>query len=265
MGAQLRWTGEHTAYDDFAERGFTVDRDGSQIPGLLWSPPYAGRPALPLVLLGHGGRGSKRHERVARLAQWFAGEMGVAVAAIDAPFHGDRVAVPLSPAASQARAVAIGIETVVDGMVDDWTATVAALAAEGVADPSRLGYVGVSQGTRFGLPLAARLGADLRVAVLGKFGLTSTEVLHPGLAMADRLTRDAPSVSAPVHFHIQWDDEVFPRAGQLALFDLIGSADKVLQAYPGLHAETREGAVATWCRFVAERLGTSLTERFKPW
>ena len=48
----------------------------------------------------------------------------------------------------------------------------------------------------------------------------------------------AGQVTAPVLFHLQWDDEVFPREGQLALFDLLGSAEKELIGYAGPHAET---------------------------
>lgn len=39
-------------------------------------------------------------------------------------------------------------------------------------------------------------------------------------------------------FHIEWDDQLFDRSGALELFDLIGSADKRLQAAPGLYQDT---------------------------
>lgn len=254
MDTQLQWTGEQTAYGGVVERSFTVARGPAPIPGVLWTPSYAGHSPLPLVLLGHGGSGHKRHDRIVGLARWFAESSGLAAVAVDAPFHGERVATPLSAGEYQARTVAAGVENVVDAMVEDWLAVVGALVSSGVADRRRLGYLGVSLGTRFGLPLAARLGGDLRAAVLGKFGLTQTELLPPGLAMAGRLRRDAPLVTAPVLFHLQRDDEVFPRSGQLDLFDLIGSTDKVLHAYPGPHGETKEGAVEAWCRFVSDRL-----------
>jgi dienelactone hydrolase len=260
MAPRLRWTSDGTAYDGVVEHPFVVSRGGSPIPGIFWSPAYAGRSPLPVVLLGHGGSGHKRHERVVRLARWFATEAGVASVSIDATFHGERVQMALSTAEYQARTVSIGVESVVDAMVEDWLAVVAALAAEGLVDSTRLGYLGLSLGTRFGLPLAARLGPDLRAAVLGKFGLTQTDLLPPGLAMTDRLRRDAPAVTAPVLFHVQWDDEIFPRTGQLDLFDLIGSSDKVLYAYPGRHAETRPQVVDDWCRFIADRLATSVRD-----
>jgi hypothetical protein len=34
---------------------------------------------------------------------------------------------------------------------------------------------------------------------------------------------------------MQWDDERFDRDGQLDLFDQLGSQDKRLHAYPGMH------------------------------
>ena len=53
------------------------------------------------------------------------------------------------------------------------------------------------------------------------------------------------------------NDEIFPREGQLALFDLLGSPDKQLTGYAGRHAETRPTAVALWCEFTSCRLDPS--------
>ena len=55
-------------------------------------------------------------------------------------------------------------------------------------------------------------------------------------------------------FHIQWDDKIFPRDGQLALFDLLGSRDKRLIAYPGPHAETKPEAITVWRDFLLRYL-----------
>ena len=81
------------------------------------------------------------------------------------------------------------------------------------------------------------------------------------LEVADRAWRHqnawlayAGQVAAPVLFHLQWNDEVFPREGQLALFDLLGSAEKELIGYTGPHAETKPAAIARWREFVARRL-----------
>jgi pimeloyl-ACP methyl ester carboxylesterase len=248
----LRWVGEPTTDDGVSERPFRLAREAGDVPGILWLPTEA-EGALPLVMLGHGGSGHKRADRQVRLARWFAGEAGYAVVAIDGPYHGERVPEPVESSEYQQRMADTGVDVITDRMVGDWCATVDALG-ENVVDSSRLAYVGLSMGTRFGLPLAAALGNRLRCAVLGKYGMQQPASMPAAVNMAPRFTRDAPSVTAPVLFQVQWDDELFPRAGQFELFDLFGSPDNQLIAFSGSHATTPPAAIDAWRKFVTKHL-----------
>jgi hypothetical protein len=82
--AVLRFSSETTS-NGVSERLFTLD----DLPGVLWSPVDAtgGR---PLVLLGHGGGQHKKVPGLVARAHRYVTACGLAVAAIDAPGHGDR-------------------------------------------------------------------------------------------------------------------------------------------------------------------------------
>jgi dienelactone hydrolase len=152
-----------------------------------------------------------------------------------------------------------GVDKVTDGMVDDWCATVDALGEHDAIDADRVAYLGLSMGTRFGLPYVAAATRELRCAVLGKYGMRQPSAMPAAADMAPRFALDAPTITVPVLFHVQWDDELFPRAGQLELFDLIGSHDKQLIAFPGGHRTTAPAAVKAWCGFVAYHLRTDVS------
>jgi dienelactone hydrolase len=252
--SHVEWLGEEVSAV-CTERSFTLRRP-VPVPGVLWTPPAAVPRAT--VLLFHGGSGHKRSERHLQMGRWFA-LAGLAVIAIDGPYHGDRVPTPMAPSAYQRLIADEGIESVTARMTADWLEAVSALAGLGLADDAHVSVFGMSMGTRFGLPAAAALGPRLQCAVLGKFGLREAAPLHPGLRAPGLMEAAARAVSAPLLYHVQWDDEIFPRDGQFELFDALASTDKQLTARPGPHARTRPGDQASWQEFI--RLNTPRATR----
>jgi dienelactone hydrolase len=244
---RVEWLGEETSAG-CVERPFLLRRLSGTVPGVLWSPETTAAPRT--VLLFHGGSGHKRSARHLRMGRWLASSAGLAVIAIDGPYHGDRVAAPIEPSVYQQLVVDEGIERVTDRMTRDWLDTVSALSAQGLADDTYVSVFAMSMGARFGLPVAAALGSRLRCAVFGKFGIRQAGALHPGLRSPGLIAAAARSISAPVLYHVQWDDEIFPRDGQLELFDALAPADKRLFARPGPHAETHPDDEASWQEFI---------------
>src|SRR5688500_16447780 len=72
----------------FRQRVLRVDPSGRDVPLALWTPiDVTGQ--LPLVLIGHGAGGHKLDESRLDLAARYTSR-GVAAAAIDGPWHGER-------------------------------------------------------------------------------------------------------------------------------------------------------------------------------
>jgi dienelactone hydrolase len=230
------------------ERSFLLHRLPGPVPGVLWSPQAAAPQAT--ALLFHGGSGHKRSERLLRMGRWLASAAGLAVIAIDGPYHGDRVPAPMTPPVYQQLIAEEGIERVTARMTADWLEAVSVLADLGLADIAHVSVFGMSMGARFGLPTAAALGPRLQCAVLGKFGICQAGSLHPGLCAPGLITTAARAISAPVLYHVQWDDEIFPRDGQFDVFDALASADKQLLARPGPHAQARPDDEMSWQDFI---------------
>ena len=208
----MRFTSEATS-NGVSERRFTL----GDIPGVLWSPADAtGR--HPLVLLGHGGGQHKKAPGLEARARRYVTACGLTVAAIDAPWHGDR------PTTEHDERFAAGIrERVAAPAVPEWQATLDALQElDGVGSGGPVGFWGVSMGSGIGVPLVA---AEPRITA-AVFGLVGHETLAEAAAR----------VTVPVEFLLQWDDELVPRDSGLALFDAFASGEKTLHANPGRHA-----------------------------
>jgi dienelactone hydrolase len=231
------------------ERRFDLKAGNEVVPGILWLPEKMDSPR-PTILIGHGGTQHKRVPNVLGLARRFVRHLGFVVAAIDAPGHGDRIADP--EAAAEARRnlearIASGsnggprglqmspeqarqwVERTTKG-VAEWKTLVDDLSSMESTCDGRFGYWGVSMGTAIGLPFVA---AEPRIsaAVLGLAGLSN----RPG---ADDFEAAARSLSIPIMFVFQWDDELMTRESGLALFDAIGSSQKTMHINPGGHVET---------------------------
>ena len=230
------------------ERRFDLEVEGDVVPGIIWSPEGVDG-ATPFVLIGHGGTQHKRVPNVLGLARRFVRHLGYSAVAIDAPGHGDRVTD--QAAADEARrnleariAAGPGQGSVMDMTpeaarawverttrgVADWKATVDDLEAEGLVSDGRIGYWGVSMGTAIGLPFVAS-EPRVKAAVLGLAGLSN----RPG---ADAYEQAARSLTIPVLFVFQWDDELMSRQSGIDLFDALGSEDKAMHVHPGGHVGT---------------------------
>ncbi len=230
------------------ERSFRLTVEGDVVPGVLWTPDGQ-RGQRPTVLLGHGGTQHKRVANILALARSLVRHLGYAAVALDAPGHGDRVTDPEAADRTrrelQGRIVAARRGqrrplTFTDERAAEWTERTRKGSAEWSALLDALGdlpdlaagpfgYWGVSMGTVIGLPFVAA-EPRVRAAVLGLAGLTG----RPG---AEEFEQSARSLSCPVLFTLQWDDELVERESGVALFDAIGSREKTLHVNPGGHIE----------------------------
>jgi dienelactone hydrolase len=234
--------------DGVTEQLFTL----GEIPGVLWTPDGAAG-TRPLILMGHGGGLHKKAPGTVNRARRLAAGGGFAVAAIDAPSHGDRPkdeGFVRAAAGYRARtgtgedagALLAALHDRLAGQaIADWQAVITAVQRLGHVGAGPVGYVGMSMGTGLGVPLVAA-EPRIRAAVLGQLG-------GHGLAEA------AARVTVPVLFLLQWDDDLVPRAAGLALFDALASAEKTLHANPGRHGEVPGFELDDSLRFLARHLG----------
>ncbi|MBY8888835.1 alpha/beta hydrolase [Streptomyces sp. PTM05] len=239
----MRFTSERRLDDGVLEREFTL----GEVPGLLWTP---GSASAPLILMGHNGGLHKREARLVARARHYAAAYGFAVAAIDAPGHGER---PRSAAdersrADLRRAMRAGepVDDIVDGFivplvdkaVPEWRLTLdALLSLPGIGAP--VGYSGM---TAIGIRLAV---VEPRVCAAAFFA---------GGFVPGALREEARRVGVPLLFLMQWDDEGNDRGRALELFDAFNSREKTLHANLGGHAGTPWFEVDDGARFFTRHL-----------
>ena len=224
------------------ERRFEASSDGERVPGLLWSPGGGMKPAA-MVLIGHGRTSHKRNPYILSLARRFAA-CGWHAIAIDVPGHGERRAGDAEPEWPRPDP---------DETARDWHAALALLREEAGLDDAKLAYWGVSMGASLGISLIAG-DPRFQAAVLGL--MHSNWPAPPGT----RIRGDAQRLACPVLFLVNWDDTRAPRGQAFELFNLIGSEDKRLHAYPGEHGQLPEETRAASEEFLARYLTRSQSD-----
>lgn len=226
----------------------SVNAAGETVPAMVWLPAEPASPRA-VVLVGHGAGGHKAAPIVEHTASLLT-SLGLTALSIDCPYHGDRTPADEVRLTAAQRRERLGLDgwrernaRAVPQGVADWRAALDAAQALDEVATGPAGYLGLSLGARFGLPLVA---AEDRIAaaVLGLFGSARTG------PVADA----AQQITIPVLFLLQWDDELYPRDGGLTLFDLLGSDDKTLHASPGRHLEFPPAELAEAARFLDRRL-----------
>ena len=239
----MRFTSEQRLDDGVLEREFTL----GEVPGVLWTP---GSAPAPLILSGHNGGLHKRLPRLVARARHYAAEYGFAVAAVDAPGHGDRPrsAVDEHARADLRRALEAGepvgeivdafILPLVERAVPEWRTTLDAL----LSLPEIGGPVGYEGMTAIGIRLAV---VEPRISAAVFFG---------GGFVPGTLVEEARQVTIPLQFLLQWDDEGMERQPVLDLFDAFGTKEKTLHANLGGHAGVPWFEVDAAARFFTRHL-----------
>ena len=239
----MQFTSEQRLDDGVLEREFIL----GEIPGILWT---SGSAPAPLILSGHNGGLHKRLPRLVARARHYSAEYGFAVAAIDAPGHGDR---PRSAVDEQARtdlrrAMEAGepVDEIVDAFilplveraVPEWRTTLDTL----LSLPEIGGPVGYEGMTAIGIRLAV---VEPRI---------SAAVLFAGGFVPGTLFEEARQVTIPLQFLLQWDDEGMERQPVLDLFDAFGTREKTLHANLGGHTGVPQFEMDDGNRFFARHL-----------
>jgi dienelactone hydrolase len=223
-------------------RRFDLTVGDQTVPGMHWIPaePAGG---YATVCIAHGGMQHKNYGNVPELAVQLVTNLGIGVVALDAPNHGDRITDPEGAEKARARA----LQAARDGSarrnvdpealkkmlartqmhVDEWKALLDTLQKDERWAAGPFGWWGVSMGTSHGLPMVAQ---DTRISA-AVFGLNA---LAPGNEAQKAM---AESITVPILFLFQSDDELMTRDAGLALWDAFGSKEKTMHINPGGHVQ----------------------------
>ena len=131
----------------------------------------------------------------------------------------------------------------------EWQAALDAVQTlDVIGDGGPVGYWGVSMGTMNGVPFVA---AEPRITA-AVFGLAGLNPANEAMAQAAR------SITIPVEFTLQSDDEIVDRGAGVALFDAFGSREKTMHINPGGHLGIPYFEAASWERFFTRHLGAAV-------
>jgi hypothetical protein len=247
IAMQLNFIAETTS-DGVVDRSFTI----GEVPGVLWSPASVD-PGAPLLLMGHGGGLHKRAPGLVARARQAVMRDHFHVAAIDTPGHGDR---PRSQADqrwvdemlrarekgdSLAPVIAPFNHSLAERAVPEWRMVIDELQSLPEIGPNApIGYSGMTTASAIGIPLAAA-EPRIRAAIFG------------GVFVYDALLEAARQITIPLEFLLPWDDAEIDRESGLTLFDVFGSQEKTLHAFPGSHFHVPTEWIDT--RFFARQFG----------
>jgi dienelactone hydrolase len=224
---------------------------GDRVPGRLLLPP-AGEGPFPVVLLQHGGGGSKEADYLdATAGPWVRG--GAAVLSIDFPLHGERQSSKLSERLLAGLAKREGLARDVMWVefarqaLADLQRALDAAAVLPELDAERAAYAGFSLGTILGgtfLGLDARPRAAALAVGGGGFGPESVDPVH-------HIGRFAPR---PLLFVNAAHDETIPREATEALFRAAGEPKRI-EWFDCTHAALPGRALKAMWLFLREELG----------
>jgi dienelactone hydrolase len=232
---------EESIEEGVRARRFDLVVDDVTVPGMHWLP-LEPPPKHATICIAHGGFQHKNYGNVPELAVQFVQHLSVGVVALDAPGHGDRITD--HDAAKRARAAAMraagegrglgldpkaraALATRVVKHIAEWRALLDALQTDDRWHDGPFGWWGVSMGTAHGIPVVAQ---DDRITA-AVFGLNA---LTPG---DETMARQAASITIPILFHVQSEDELMTRDAALDLWDAFGSKRKTLHLNPGGHVQ----------------------------